>query len=39
MIVDVHGYNTRGSENMNLYLPKYAKEIFRRNFAYTGSML
>ena len=24
-IVDVHGYNTRSSENMNLYVPKYTK--------------
>ena len=39
MIVDVHGYNTRSSENMNLYVPKYTKEISKRNFAYKGSML
>ena len=25
MIVDVHGYNTWSSENMNLYVPKYTK--------------
>ena len=30
MIVDVHGYNTRSSENMNLYVPKYTKEICKR---------
>ena len=39
MIVDVHGYNTRSSENMNLYVPKYTKEICKRSFAYKGSML
>ena len=39
MIVDVHGYDTRSSENMNLYVPKYTKEICKRSFAYKGSML
>ena len=39
MIVDVHGYNTRSSENMNLYVPKYTKEICKHSFAYKGSML
>ena len=39
MIVDVHGYNTRSSENMNLYVPKYSKEICKSSFAYKGSML
>ena len=39
MIVDVHGYNTRSLENMNLYVPKYTKEICKRSFAYKGSML
>ena len=37
MIVDIHGYNTRGSENMNLHVPKYTKEICKRSFAYKGS--
>ena len=27
------------SENMNLYVPKYTKEICKRSFAYKGSML
>ena len=39
MIVDVHGYITRRSENINLYVPKYIKEICKRSFAYKGSML
>ena len=39
MVVDVHGYNTRSSENMNLYVPKYTKEICKRSFVYKGSML
>ena len=39
MIVDVHGYDTRSSENINLYVPKYTKEICKRSFAYKGSML
>ena len=39
MIVNVHGYNTRSSGNMNLYVPKYTKEICKRSFAYKWSML
>ena len=39
MVVDVHGYNTRSSENMNSYVPKYTKEICKRSFAYKGSVL
>ena len=37
MIVDVHG--NRSTENMNLYVPKYIKEMCKRSFAYKGSML
>ena len=48
MIVDVHGYDTKISEIMNIYMcvcvcgPKYTKEICkckRRSFAYKGIML
>ena len=39
MIVDVHDYNIRGSGNMNLYVPKYTKEICKCSFAYKESML
>ena len=39
MIVDVHGYNTKSSENMNLYVPKYTKEICKRSFVYKGCIL
>ena len=39
LIVDVYGYNTRSLENVNVYVPKYTKEIYKRNFAYKGSML
>ena len=38
MIIDAHGYNTRSSENINLYVPKYTKEICKRSFAYKGNM-
>ena len=38
MIVDVHGSNTRSSEKMNSYVPKYTKEICKRSFAYKGDM-
>ena len=39
MIVDVHGYNTISSENINLYVLKYTKEICKCNFAYKRNML
>ena len=39
MIVDVHGYNTRSSENMNLFVPKCTKEICKRSFAFKERML
>ena len=39
MIADVHDYNTRSSENRNLYVPKCNKELCKRSFAYQGSTL
>ena len=39
MIVDVHGYNIRSSESINLYVSKYTKEMSKRSFAYKGSTL
>ena len=39
MIADVHDYNTRSSENRNLYEPKCNKELCKRSFAYQGSTL
>ena len=39
MVVDIHGYDTRSSENMNLYVPRCTKELCKRSFLYTGSML
>ena len=39
MVVDIHGYNTRSSENMDLYVPRCTKELCKRNFLYKGSML
>ena len=39
MVVDIHGYDTRSSENMDLYVPRYIKELCKRSFLYTGSML
>ena len=38
MNVDVNGYNTRSTENMNIYVPRPRKEIFRNSFAYQGGV-
>ena len=37
MIADVHDYDTRSSENRNLYVLKCDKELCKRSFAYQGS--
>ena len=37
--VDIHGYDTRSAENMDLYIPRCAKEIYKRSFLYKGSSL
>ena len=34
MHVDIHGYDTRSAENMDLYIPRCAKEIYKRRFLY-----
>ena len=39
MHVDIHGYDTRSAENMDLYIPRCTKEIFKRSFSYKGSSL
>ena len=39
MHVDIHGYDTRSAENMDLYIPRCAKTIYKRIFLYKGSSL
>ena len=39
MHVDIHGYNTRSAENMDLYIPRCTKEIYKRSFSYKGSSM
>ena len=39
MHVDMHGYDTRSAENMDLYIPRCTKEIYKRSFSYKGSSL
>ena len=39
MHVDIHGYDTRSAENMDLYIPRCTKEIYRRSFSYNGSSI
>ena len=36
--VDIHGYDTRSAENMDLYIPRCTKEIYK-SFSYKGSSL
>ena len=37
--VDIHGYDTRSAENMDLYIPRCTREIYKRSFLYKGSSL
>ena len=39
MYVDINGYDTRSAENMDLYLPRCSREIYKRSFLYKGSSL
>ena len=39
MHVDIHGYDTRSAENMDLYIPRYAKEIYKSGFLCKGNSL
>ena len=39
MNFDINGYNTRGCDNMNVYIPRPYKEIYRNSFAYQGAVL
>ena len=39
MHVDIHGFDTRSAENMDLYIPRFTKEIYKRSFLYKGSSL
>ena len=37
--VDIHGYDTRSAENMDLYITRCTKEIYERSFLHKGSSL
>ena len=39
MYVDINGYDTRSAENMDLYLPRCSREIYKRSFLYKRSSL
>ena len=39
MHVDIHGYDTRSAENMDLYIPRCTKGIYKRSILYKGSSL
>ena len=39
MHVDIHGYNTRSGENMDLYVPRVIKDIYKRSFSYMATNL
>ena len=39
MYVDIHGYDTRSGENMDLYVPRVIKDIYKRSFSYMATNL
>ena len=39
MHVDIHRYDTRSAENMDLYIPRCTKGIYKRSILYKGSTL
>ena len=39
MNFDVNGYDTRGTEGMNVYLPKLTKDIDKNSFWYKGGQM
>ena len=34
MVIDIHGYDARSSENMDLYVPRCTKELCKHSFLY-----
>ena len=38
MYVDIHGYDTRGGENMDLCVPRVFKDIYKRRFIYMATI-
>ena len=36
MYIDINGYDSRNAENMDLYLPRCSREIYKRSFLYKG---
>ena len=39
MHVDIHGYDTRSAENMDLYIPRCTKGIYKISILYKSSSL
>ena len=39
MYIDINGYDTRSAKNIDLYLPRCWREIYKRSFLYKGSSL
>ena len=39
MNFDVNGYDTRGTESMNVYLLKFKKDIYKNSFLYKGGQV
>ena len=39
MNFDVNGYDTRGTDSMNIYLPKLKKGIYKNNFLSKGGQV
>ena len=39
MNFDINGYDTRGTDGMNVYLPSLKKDIYKNSFLYKGGQL
>ena len=39
MNFDINGYDTRGANNMNVYLPRVNKEVYKQSFMYKGGII
>ena len=37
MYVEIYGYDTKSGENMDLYVPRVIKDIYKISFSYMAS--
>ena len=39
MNLDINGYDTRGTDGMNVYLPTFKKDIYKNSYLYKGGQV